>query len=350
MKRQRRVTIKDIARYLGISSSTVSRALSGGLEDRISLATQKKVLKAASALEYYPNLMARAIVKRKSGVLGLLTCEIFYPGQSSYVQDIVMEAHRHGYQVTLGVATSSRSEDVLDDLQVQVRQMISMNVDGLLIHMRGIAGEERQIVDSVGDVVPAVAFSHPIEGISNVVLDRVAGAYAAAEHLIRLGHQRIGFVGVDWARARMSARQGYLRAVQEYGLTPEEVFVDGETLEEGYRLGVQMGRASDRATALIYCSGVLLGIGICRGLQEVGVRVPEEVAVVGGDTSGLGAYCTPPMTAVTPSVEEVCRYAIRLLIDQLNGEPEVRRVTIQPRLIVRKSCGADLRLQSAVSV
>jgi LacI family transcriptional regulator len=148
----------------------------------------------------------------------------------------------------------------------------------------------------------------------------------------------------------MSARQGYLRAVQEYGLTPEEVFVDGETLEEGYRLGVQMGRASDRATALIYCSGVLLGIGICRGLQEVGVRVPEEVAVVGGDTSGLGAYCTPPMTAVTPSVEEVCRYAIRLLIDQLNGEPEVRRVTIQPRLIVRKSCGADLRLQSAVSV
>lgn len=338
MRRGKRITIKDIAQHLGISHATVSRALADSPKARVKLATRQKVREVASALEYHPDLLARAVITRKTGILGLLTFKIFEPIYTSYIQNIMIEAHRHGYQIMLGLATSHRSNDLLDDQQMHIRQMMSFGVDGLLIHTRGSAGESSLIANAVRDAVPVVTFSDPVEGISSVVLDRFAGAYMAVEHLIRLGHQRIGFVKANWSPE--TAWQGYFSAMQEHGLTLERVTLDDTTLEAGYQIGMELGGASDRPTALI-CWGDLPAIGICRGLQEVGVRVPEEVAVVGFDGLDIGAYYPPPLTTVAQPVEDICQKVIQLLIDQLNGENEVKQVMVRPHLIVRRSCGAD---------
>jgi DNA-binding LacI/PurR family transcriptional regulator len=183
--------------------------------------------------------------------------------------------------------------------------------------------------------------------VSSVVLDRAAGTYAATQHLIRLGHQRIGFVGKAWDEPLPSASkgQGYLRAVQKHGLAPERITLEDwgpGILEESYRAGIRMGGMSDRPTALV-CWSDLVAMGICRGLQEAGARVPEDVAIVGFDDVQIGAYFTPPLTTVAQPVEEICRKAMELLIEQLNGKKEVRQVTVQPGLVIRKSCGAGSR-------
>ena len=346
MKQRKRVTIMDIAGRLGISYSTVSRALSDNPKVSVHPATRERVLKAASKLGYYPNLMARAMSTRKTGVLGLITVDSEAdPILASYVKNIIVEAHRHGYQIMVEIAVFPDSEDPLDDQQVQIRQMISRGVDGLLVQVRGTRDEARGVSDAVEGTVPVVAFSRSLEGFSSVVLDRTAGTYEATEHLIRLGHRRIGFVG-RWNRDEMLVTStsvvkwsGYLHALQAHGLAPERIEADGPTLEAGYRMGLRLGRTSNRPTAFV-CWGDMPAIGMCRGLREAGVRVPEEVGVVGFDGLEVGAYCAPPLTTVAHSLTEICREAVGLLIGQLSGEAEVKSVMVRPRLIVRESCGA----------
>ena len=349
VNQHKRATIKDIARQLGISHMTVSRALTDRPKAPVKPATRQRVRETALELGYCPNLQARAVVTGRSSTLGLLLFEITDPFIANYAQTTIVEAHRYGYQVILELSTSHYSEDLLDDQRVQVREMISRGVDGLLIQIRG--DEPGQVLDEVKGRVPVVVLGHklgyPLEGVSSVVLDRAAGTCAATEHLIRLGHHRIGFVGKAWDAPLPSANkgQGYLRAMQNHGLAPERVALDDwgpGVLEESYRAGIQMGRASDRPTALV-CWSDLVAMGICRGLQEVGARVPEDVAVVGFNDVQIGAYFTPPLTTVAQPVEKICRKAMELLIEQLSGKKEVRQVTVQPRLVIRRSCGAGSR-------
>ena len=197
--------------------------------------------------------------------------------------------------------------------------MISRGVDGLFVQIRG--DEPSRILDVVRDRVPVVVLGHksgyPLEGVNSVVLDRAAGTCAATEHLIRLGHCRIGFVGKAWDVPLPSASkgQGYLRAMQKYGLAPERVALEDwgpGVLEESYRAGIRMGGTFDRPTALV-CWSDLVAMGICRGLQEVGVRVPEDVAIVGFNDIQIGAYFTPPLTTVAQPVEDICQKAMELL-------------------------------------
>lgn len=341
--RRKRVTLEDIAQELGISSATVSRALTTRPGSPINPATRQKVLKVASELGYYPNLMARAVARRKTGVLGLIGNMVIEPHNDPHnagiVQNIMTEAHRHGYQVMVELSAALPSKDPLDDQRMQIQQMISWGVDGLLIHTRDRSLQSNLIRDLVGDALPVVVFSYPVEGVSSVVLDRVTGTYMAAEHLIRLGYRRIVFVDQDVSFPSTAKWEGYLRATQSYDLVPERIFSGGTTLEAYYQSGIRIGRMLDPPRALV-CPGDFMALGICWGLKAVGVRVPEDVAIVGFGNIEIGAYCEPHLTTVDHPVKDICQKAIQLLMDLINGETEVRQLTVQPHLIVRRSCGA----------
>lgn len=346
-KHQKRVTIKDIAQRLGLSQSTVSRVITNNPKAQLRPATRQRVQEAVTELGYYPNLLARAVATRKSDILGLLTYTITAPLSPWFIQDLIMEARHHGYQLMLELATSPYSKDPLDDQQVQISQMISRGIEGLIIHTRGDADEGKRIVNAIGNAVPAVAFSYAVEGIPSVVLDRTAAIYTATKHLIHLGHRRIGLVDrtQDLALPVAARVQGYLRAVREHGLTPEQFIPNDSTrLDAGYQIGRQIGGTSDRPSAFVVSWSDTTAVGICRGLQEVGVRVPEDVAVVGFGGDEIGEYATPSLTTVVVPVTDICQKVIQLLIDQLNGDHEVKQVTVQGCLIVRESCGASNRL------
>jgi len=340
----RRATIQDIAKKAGVSQSTVSRALSGNSSFQVKPETRQQVLEVADAMWYQTDLLARAMATRRTATLGLVTYRISNPLNAQFIQEIMREAHLLGYGVVLGMADYPESVNPWDNEQVHIRQLVSRGVDGLLIHTRrdvDEAGAASRIIDAVRDAVPVATFSYPIEGLNAVVLDREKGIHDLTSHLIDLGHQHIGFVGGNWDLhlPETAKTSGYLRAVEEHGLNPEQIFADSRTLEEGYELGLEFGGRSGASTALI-CPNDLWAMGVCRGLVQTGVRVPEDVAVVGYGGIEIGAYFIPSLTSVATPVSEISREVVQLLIDQLEGETKVRQVTVDSQLVIRESCGA----------
>ncbi len=336
--KKKQATIKDIARKLRISYSTVSRALSPHASVLVKESTRELVRQTAAEMDYSPNLMARGIVMGKTGTLGLLTYQIFQETFGNQIDQILGTAVEHDYQIMMGVASNRISQISRDDETAQIKQLVSWGIDGLLIHTRGDEGESERILDAVKGRVPVVTLHYPAENLSGVILDYVADYFEATEHLIKLGHEQIGFIGEDWSESSpVSAKgKGYLLAMQQHGLTPKRIPVSDIFAESGYRQGKELG---GRFTALI-CRDDYTAIGVCKGLQESGIRVPDDVAVVGSGDIDVAAYVTPSLTTLVTPYEAVARAAMDLMLEQLEGRNTPRQITLKSHLVVRESCGA----------
>ena len=336
--KKKQATIKDIARKLGISYSTVSRALSPHASVLVKESTRGLVRQTAAEMDYSPNLMARGIVMGKTGTLGLLTYQIFQETFGNQIDQILGTAVEHDYQIMMGVASNRVSQISRDDETAQIKQLISWGIDGLLIHTRGDEGESERILDAVKGRVPVVTLHYPAENLSGVVLDYVANFSEATEHLIELGHEQIGFIGEDWNEASsISAKgKGYLLAMQQHGLTPRHIPVSDICAESGYRLGKELG---DQFTALV-CRDDYTAVGVCKGLRESGVRIPDDVAVVGSGDIDVAAYVTPALTTLATPYEAIAQAAMDLMLEQLEERDTPRQITLKSHLVVRESCGA----------
>lgn len=337
--KKNQATIKDIARKLGISYSTVSRALSPHASVLVKEKTRELVRQTAAEMDYSPNLMARGIVMGKTGTLGLLTYQIFQEAFGRQTDQILKEAEEQDYQIMMGVASNRIPQSSRPDETARIKQLISWGVDGLLIHTRGDDGESERILDAVKGRVPVVTLHYPVENLSGVALDYVANFSEATEHLIKLGHEQIGFIGEDWNESSpVSAKgKGYLLAMQQHGLTPRHIPVSDIFPESGYRLGKEL---SDQFTALV-CRDDYTAIGVCKGLQESGLRIPEDVAVVGSGDIDVSAYVTPSLTTLATPYEAIAQAAMDLLLEQLEEQNNPRQITLKSHLVVRKSCGAN---------
>ena len=338
---KKQTTIRDIARQLGISHSTVSRALSENPKESalVTEKTRKRVQRTAAEMDYRPNLMARGVSTGRTGALGLLTYHIALEMFGSQTGQILRVAENHNYQILIGIAADWLPLTSLDDQTKQIKQLISRGIDGLFINTWGDEGEAERVLDAVGERVPVVTFVYPIKGLSGVVLDQVSGYYEATAHLIRLGHERIGFVGPEWNEASpVSAKaKGYLMAMQKYGLPHEFIHSRGMQTEGGY---IQAKEFGDRFTALV-CRCDYTAIGVCRGLREAGIRVPDDVAVVGNGDMDVAAYVAPALTTLAIPYEEIAQAAMELMLEQLQGQDTPRQVTLKSPLIVRESCGSN---------
>ena len=342
--KKKQVTIKDIARRLGISHSTVSRALSRNASSLVNEKTRQRVQKLAVEMDYSPNLMARAIVTRKTGTLGLLTHDSSLETLGNLTARLLRAAGEHSYQVLLGLSSHPVPHD---DRAMQIRELISRGIDGLLINTQGGSEGSDRVLDAVVDRVPVVTLVNPTRNLSGVVLDNESAFREAAEHLVKLGRRRIGYIGPggpdrDEATLVSDEAKGYSAALKKYGLAPEflssgEIHVDG-----GYRRGKVIG---GRFTALV-CNSDFTAIGVCRGLQESGIRVPEDVAVVGNGDLNVAAYLTPALTTLAIPYEEVATAAMDLMMEQLQGNNTIRQVTLKSRLVVRESCGTKTEVKA----
>ena len=201
--------------------------------------TRKRVQQKAAELDYSPNLMARGFATGKTGTLGLLTYQITREVFGNQTDQILRAADRQQYQILVSIAVHRISRTPLDDQTRQIKQLISRGIDGLLIHTRGGKGEPERILNTVERRVPVVTFHYPTPNLSGVVLDDVTSFCEATEHLIRLGHERIGFIGTDWNTTLVGSAKGkgYLQAMEKHGLTPKRI--PGKTFpaKPTYRLG-----------------------------------------------------------------------------------------------------------------
>ncbi len=336
--RKKRVTIKDIAKSLGVSHTTVSRALSGNKSHMVSEDTRRRVERVAEEFSYRPNLLAKGFATGKTGTLGLLACESYQEQSGTQIESFLRAADERNYRLLVGMSAEWGASSPETGQVAQMEQFISSGIDGLLVQTMGDEEESERILAAVEDRVPVVTFHYPARGFPGVVLDFAAGFHRATEHLIALGHRRIGFLGENWEGAgHDTARgRGYFKAMTEHGLQPVCLPVGRQQTESGYRLSREV---KDRFTALLCCSDYT-AIGAYRGLDESGIRVPDDVAIVGSGDSDVSAFVTPALTTQSTPTRGIARAALELMVKILEGREVACQIVLASNLIVRESCGS----------
>ena len=335
--KKKQVTIRDIARQLGISHSTVSRALSENPKESalVTEKTRKRVKQKAAEMDYRPNLMARGVSTGRTGILGLMTYRIPREKLGSQIDLLLGAAYRRNYQIMMALAPDDRLHSI------QIKELISRGVEGLLINTWGEKNESSLILNAVQGQVSVVTFHEPTPNLSGVVLDDRASFYEVTEHLIRLGHERIGFIGSAWDKISVGSAKarGYLLAMQKYGLIPKRI--SGQDLLARPMYYLDRGSRTESFTAFV-CRGDYMAITVCRGLREAGLRVPEDVAVVGYGDIEVAADVMPALTTLAIPEEAIAELAMDLMLEQLAGQDAPRQITLQSSLVVRESCGANI--------
>ncbi len=328
-------TIHDVAKKAGVSPSTVSRVLND--KPGISEATRARVLQAARELGYIPDMSARGLAARRTMNLGFLVHPRHTLGPHSFYGEVLagvdQEARKHGYHLVFA-AEGDRP----------VPNMVQQNrVDGLILAGCDIPRET--IVNLRLQGVPLVLVDNHLERVNSIIIDNEGGAYEATAHLIRLGHRRIAFL-CEWL-GDLSFRErfeGYRRALADHGIPFDERLV-AEGLPRQPRTGYVaaqrlLDQVGDALPTAVVAANDLVAAETLRLLRERGLRVPEDVAVVGFDDGEVARHTVPPLTTVRVYRRELGALAVRRLLDLLEDpEQPPTHVRVFTKLIVRESCG-----------
>ena len=329
----RRVTLSDVAREAGVSAKTVSRVVNK--ESAVDPATAARVTEVVERLGYRPNELARSLKGRRSRTIGLIISDVSNPFMASCAQAIESVAQEHGHALILCDSHANlRTEGSYVGLLMQ-RQ-----VDGLLLVPAH--GRDEQLKAEQQSGLPVVAFDRPAEGVQTdtVLAQNRAGTREATEHLIWHGHERIAFVGdvrhFYTARKRL---EGYKEALQTANLEPLH-HLDAHTIELAEEATKNLLEAPDRPTAL-FAANILTTLGALRAIEDLGLRVPEDIALIGFDDFELAHVLRPRFTLVRQPTAELGRRAAELLFDRLGDQspPEPQRLVLPTELVIRESCG-----------
>lgn len=337
-------TIRDVARRAGVSVATAARALGG--YGYVSAGTRRRVLRAASLLDYHPNAIARSMIKGRTHTLAVVVSDNSNPFFATVVRGIEDVVLGHGYAIMLCNADENPDKEAL-----YLRMIREKRVDGLILSPSG--GPRALLSSLIRHGTPVVLVDRLVPGIKTdaVINDNRAGARTAVRHLIELGHRRIGFITgphrLFTARERL---EGYLETLRAAGLPIDErLILEGDFKERGgYELVSRFLEIRPQPTA-VFVANNLMTLGVLLRLKERGVRIPQQLAVVGFDDMPWAPILTPPLTAVAQPSYQLGTAAAQLLMQRLRSTrttpPQV--LVFQPTLVVRESCGARLAASKA---
>ncbi|MDQ0744698.1 DNA-binding LacI/PurR family transcriptional regulator [Clavibacter sp. B3I6] len=333
-----RVTLQDVADLAGVSMKTVSNVVND--YQHISPGMRERVRSAIDELGYRPNRSGRSLATGRSRMIGLAFPDLRRPYFAELAHVFARVAQARGYGMVLietgGTAEGERA--VLDDREAGF-------VDGLVIHPQSLTASELDAVRGDAAVVFLGEDPQPA-GSDQVAVDNVEAARSAVAHLVASGRRRIGFLGHepdDVSRTSALRLEGYRRGLDDAGLA-----FDASRLvarEAGDALGAEeaLTEALDRGLDVdaLLCREDLAAIGALRALHRRGIRVPDDVAVVGWDAIELGASVMPSLTSVAPDTRELAERALDLLLQRVGGDEEPgRHVTVGHRLVLRESAPA----------
>jgi DNA-binding LacI/PurR family transcriptional regulator len=307
-------SLKDVAARAGVSFQTAGKALSG--KGRVSRATRQRVVDAADGLGYVPNAIARSLISRSTGTIGVIATEFSDTTLAQHIVGIEREARRQGLCVIIGSLDRSGS-----DCEQYLRLLLERRVDGILM-VAPIIESNQRIGELLRGTVPTVSL-HGVAGggVSTVMADDIQSALLPVRHLLALGHVRIGTItgwrGRQVAQARVA---GYKQALAEAGLDYDEALVEEGDWEVsgGYSATHRLLDRVPDVTA-IYVQNDMMGVGVLSALHHRGRRVPEDCAVAACDDLPIASRTIPPLTTVRIPFVEIGEAAARLLVEQLAG-------------------------------
>ncbi|MDX3380542.1 LacI family DNA-binding transcriptional regulator [Streptomyces niveiscabiei] len=341
-EKQRPSTIRDVAARAGVSVATVSRTLAGDYP--VSEGTRRRVLAAVEALHYVVNVHAKALSGQVAGPIALVVKDITGPSLAHVAAGVEQEAADRG-RLSLVCATRDdpAREDALVQLARQQHAAAVLLVGGAFLddaYRRRTAGYARAL-DAAGSRLVLVGRPPLASGIpaSVVEYDNRAGAFQAASHLLIAGHRRILFLGGERRFSTAEQRRaGFEEALRGHGVAPDaELDVPGPfSRSSGYLRTRDALRAGVRFTA-VFAGTDMVAVGALAALKEAGLKVPEDVSVIGFDDVPFAADLTPGLTTVRVPYEELGRTAVRLALRPAQERGRDDHVVLGTQLVVRRS-------------
>lgn len=323
---RRSPNMQDVAEVAGVSHQTVSRVLNGF--ENIRPETRDRVLAAISQLGYRRNAAARVLATSRTHAIGVLAPASSDYGPTSSVQAIERSARSVGFH-PLVTTTSTDRASVLASIEFLLDQAVEALV---------VIAPHIRVLDAVRELelrLPIVTLQSTELGAgTGISIDQLEGAQAAVAHLLELGHRRIQHVAGPLEFFEAAARRhGYEATLAEAGLAPLPLFVGDWTSEAGFRAAATI---SPDATA-VFCGNDQMALGLIHGLAARGIRVPEDVSVVGFDDVPEAAHYLPPLTTVAQDFARIGELAVEVLLGQIAGGDAAEVPAIEPALIVRAS-------------
>jgi DNA-binding LacI/PurR family transcriptional regulator len=327
--------MRDVARLAGVSVQTVSHVVND--TGSISAPTRQRVGQIIERLDYRPNLIARSMRNQETGLIGILVLDINSPVLSFIASEVEGAAYARGFNVLL---YDARHDPRL--LREQLGQFAAQLIDGLIVVNAIDHGSTLPWLEA--STIPTVLVDClPNPTLASVAMDNVQGAYLATEHLIELGHERIAHISGDCSLEVARQRHlGYCRALQAHGLGANEQTVAPVADRWDYRSGyvaMQELIARPPLPSAVFIAADQMAIGGYRALAEAGLRVPDDVSIVGFDDIDAASYALPPLTTIRQPLAEIAARAFGLLDELLTGDADPTRaqITLQPELVVRSS-------------
>lgn len=339
-------TIQQLAAKSGVSVATVSRALNGSPE--VSEATRKRILELAESLDYTPSAAARTLVSRRSHVVGVILDtgpghpDLLHPFFQEVLVGLKHGAGSLGYDLLL--FASDEPGNGFGGTHSYLRRAGHHNVDGAIV--MGFDGRDPEIAKLAGSGLPCIAVDADLEGPRTgfVMSENEQGARLAVRHLHELGHERIATItGILGTRPGADRLDGYGYELAELGLElPGEYVVEGDFYDEsGYR-GTRRLLELGKPPTAIFAASDLMAAGALRAASELGLRVPEDLAIVGFDDIALASLITPRLTTVRQDMHalgEAAAQGLARMIDDSEAAPA--RELVPTRLVVRASSGGS---------
>lgn len=332
-KRHHQVTIMDIAHQLGISKSTVSRALRGHSD--IHEGTRKMILDLAQQLEYQPNPLANALLKSRTNIVGILVPEFrhyFFPTMIMGAQEVLSKA---GYNVMI-----CQSDESYETEMANVKALMSSRVDGLLVSVTAQTNNFDHFRAVLRKEVPIVFFNRvcPELETPQVIVDDYEGAFQAVEHLIKQGYRRIAHLaGPNSLLVSRLRLNGYRDALQKHGLPLDpDLIIHYDLSEEKARIYANYLLSLPQPPDAIFAINDPTAIEIMLVAKSRGVKIPQELGIVGFSNDPVSAIIEPSLTTIEQPVWEMGRQAAKLLLEQMEHPHNVIH-TLPTRLIIRNS-------------
>jgi len=327
--------IRTVAALAKVSIATVSRTINGSpaVSDRLT----KRVWQAIEQLNYFPNTHARSLVSGRSRILGIIVENITNPFFPELIQNFEEVAVAHGYEIL--VSSSNSDPAVLTNC---VRRMLERKVEGVAVMT---FGEEEPVLDQLTHRdIPMVLAEFKLDDpkTSTILLDYTTGVRAAVNHLMNLGHRKIGFLaGPHKLHSAITRENDFRTAMTEAGLRLEAAWcIECDHTLRGGVAGFEKLRALPHQPTAVLCSNDMTAIGVLRAAYMGGLRVPQDLSVVGLDDIDFAEFTLPPLTTIRLSRADLARAAFDALRLQAEPSPKMQReFLVSTSLVVRGSTG-----------
>ena len=330
MKSGRRPTIDDVARHAGVSKSLVSLVVRG--DRHVSPERRAAVLRAVAELGYRPNAMAQGLVQKRTRIVGVLVSDLNNPFFADVIAGIQARARTLGYRVLMN--TGDRIQQHEDEA---IETLLQLRVDGLILGSPMM--ESAQVVKASKEAA-VVVVGRPARAASvdSVADDDAAGALLVVEHCVSLGHRRIAHIDGGEGAGALERRHGYEAAMRKLKLGDDVVIGRGAYTEAGgYQGARELLERRPRPTA-IFAANDLAAIGALNAIEESGLRVPQDISLVGYDNTSLAAMRHLSLTTVHQPRHDIGQMAMDLLVERIRGvRVKARRVVLAPTLVVRST-------------